>query len=251
MSCRFLVDKYSELYYDPTTLLEAVKKATEDEQVEEPPQQYQHHQPPFQLQHTISMSSPRHHTPMRERDFGLPNVHPLPIPHMGVGVGGREQSPHRPLVNYQYPSGSPAGKNMNMTMSMRGPPQGPISFPGSSSVGPPFNSNSPGQFMGESTNSPIRMGSGMGGLGGGMRGGMGGMNSMNTLGGGMGGGMNPGMNPGMGGMGGGLNMGGMPGGMGGNMGMPGGMGNMGGMGGINMRGMDMRGIRGMPDDAYH
>ena len=246
---RFLVDKYSELYYDPTSLLEAVKKATEDEQVEEPPQPYQHHQPPFQLQHNMSMSSPRHHTPMRERDFGMPNVHPHPIPHMGVGVGGREQSPHRPLVNYQYPSGSPAAKNMNMSMSMRGAPQGPMSFSGNSPVGPPFNSNSPGQFMGESTNSPIRMGSGMGGIGGGMRGGMGSMNNMNTLGGGMGGGMNPGMNPGMGGgigggnMGGGMGMGGMPGGMGGNMGMPSGM----GMGSINMRGMDMRGMH----DGYH
>ena len=236
-----MVDKYSELYYDPTSLLEAVKKATEDEQAEEPPQPFQHHQPPFQLQHNISMASPRHHTPMRERDFGMPNVHPHPIPpHMAVNVGGREQSPHRPLVNYQYPSGSP--------MNMRGLPQGPMSFPGSNSVGPPFNTNSPGQFMGESTNSPIRMGSGMGGIGGGMRGGMGSMNNMSNLGGGMGGGMNPGMNASMGGgiggnMGGGMGMGGMPGGMGGNMGMP----NMGGMGGMNMRGMDMRGMH----DAYH
>ena len=163
-----MVDKYSELYYDPTSLLEAVKKATEDEQVEEPPQQFQHHhhhQSPFQLQqqqqHNMSMSSsPRIHTPMRERDFGMPNVHPHPPipPHMGVvGLGGgREQSPHRPLANYQYPSGSPAPKNMNlnmgMGMSMRGggpppppPPQGPMSFPGtpgSNSVGPPFNTSS-------------------------------------------------------------------------------------------------------------
>ncbi|KAF8808709.1 hypothetical protein BYT27DRAFT_7163954 [Phlegmacium glaucopus] len=190
---QFLVDKYSELYYDPTPLLEAVKKETEEEQPEEAPQQHQHHQAPFQLQHNISMS-PRHHTPMRERDFGMSNIHPH-HPHMGVGVGvggGREQSPHRSMLNYPYPSGSPAGMNMNM--SMRGPPQGPISYPGSSSVGPPFNSPVSAQFMGEAANSPIRMGGGMGGMGGGMRGGMGG--GMGNLGvPGMPGGMVMGVDP--------------------------------------------------------
>jgi hypothetical protein len=77
-----LVDKYSEVYYDPTSLLEVVKKATEDEQVE----------------------NLHNRTPMQERNFGMPNIHPVPLPpRMGVEVGiVRELSPHRSMVNYQY-----------------------------------------------------------------------------------------------------------------------------------------------------
>jgi len=212
---RFLVDKYSDLYYDSTPLIEAVKKITEDENsTESLQQQHPQQQPPFQLQQP-SMASRHHtpHTPMRERDYGMSNSHS----HVG-----RDQSPHRhsgaPGGNYpQYPS-SPAG------MAMRGPPGGQGPYPGG---GPPFNP-SPSQFMGGDSMNPPRVGGGMGGmgLGGGSMGGgvMGGGMSSGMGGGmpvGMGGSMGTGIRPGMGGMGGG--MGGVMGG-GGMSGMGGGMG---------------------------
>ncbi|KAJ3507018.1 hypothetical protein NLJ89_g6541 [Agrocybe chaxingu] len=76
---QFLVDKYSDLYYDPTPLRAAVKKLTDDESSEDAPRQPQQqsssqphpghpgHQQSFQLQQP-SMPS-RHHTPSR-RDMG-------------------------------------------------------------------------------------------------------------------------------------------------------------------------------------
>ncbi|KAF8910674.1 hypothetical protein CPB84DRAFT_1958505 [Gymnopilus junonius] len=176
---QFLVDKYSELYYDPTPLLEVVRKETEAEtegeatqkqqqqqqqQQQLPPQQQphqvhtpSHHQQTFQLQQP-SMPA-RHHTPLRDRgDYSMPQ-------HMG-----RDQSPHRhpgnPGGGFPYP-GSPA------TMGMRTGPGGPYSG-GGPSGGPPFNAPS-SQFMGGDPTTPIRMGPGMGmgsPIGGGMGGGM-------------------------------------------------------------------------------
>jgi hypothetical protein len=252
---RFLVDKYSDLYYDSTPLVETVKKVTEDENGTDPQPQQQHaqQQPPFQLQQP-SMA-PRHHTPMRERDYGMSNSHS----HMG-----RDQSPHRhpgaPGGNYPPYPGSPAG------MSMRGPPGGPGSYSGG---GPPFNPSS-SQFMGgDPMNSP-RVGGGMGGMGlggggmgGGMSSGMGGGMPTGMGGGGMGTGMRPGIGGGMGGgmgvMGGG-GMGGMGGGMvpglGGGMssgmgaggGMAPGMGMGPGMSGMGQMGGGMTGGMGMVMD---
>ncbi|PPQ82628.1 hypothetical protein CVT26_001439, partial [Gymnopilus dilepis] len=196
---QFLVDKYSDLYYDPTPLLEVVRKATDDDtdtESSQKPQQHErperahipssshhtpsHHQQTFQLQQP-SMPA-RHHTPLRDRgDFGMPQ-------HMS-----RDQSPHRhpgnPGGGFPYP-GSPAA------MGMRGP-GGPFSG-GGPGGGPPFNAPS-SQFMGGDPTTPIRIGGGGMGMG-------------SPMGPGMGGGMRP---PGMsGGMGPGMGGGGM-GGMGG------------------------------------
>lgn len=126
---QFLVDKYSDLYYDSTPLQEAVKKVTEDETPEE--QVNQNQQP------TLS-----NRTPHRDRDFHMSSMHG----HMGYG--GHESSPHRhhaPPPNYPYPS-SPA-------MNVRG---GPGPYP--SSGGAPFNP--PTQYFGgEAPSTPVRMGS--------------------------------------------------------------------------------------------
>ena len=285
--CRFLVDKYSDLYYDPTLLFEAVKKVAEDEgaedlppppQIQPPPSIPQSSQHTFQIQQTASNTSTRsHHTPRRDLsgDIGMPPAHM------------REQSPHHHRPG-SFP-GSPAGINqmgMNMGMGMRGPPGGGGPYPGAGGGGPPFNPSG-NQFMQSgdlaSGGSPMRMGGGMAnmgmGMGGGMRpnlagmGGMGGMpGNMGGVGmggipmvGGMGGtGMaGPGLGGGgMGGIGGGgmMNMGGMGGNMTGNMagmgvgmggGMPGmgmGMGNMAVDMGLGMN-MSPRGMRGVPDDG--
>ncbi|KAF8968149.1 hypothetical protein BDZ97DRAFT_2073201 [Flammula alnicola] len=168
---QFLIDKYSDLYYDPTALLEAVKKVTDEENADDSAQQQQQsqqqqHQQTFQLQQP-SMPS-RHHTPLRDRDrdYGMSSAHQ----HMG-----RESSPHR------HPSSQPGNYPYSAStggMAMRGPPGG--SYPGSGpSGGPPFSSGTSPYMGGDPSNSPMRMG-GMG------------------MGGGMGGGMRPGMGGGMG-----------------------------------------------------
>ncbi len=243
---RFLVDKYSDLYYDSTLLFEAVKKATEGESGEHSTSQSQSQpQQNIQLtsqQHTFqvqqvppSMSTRSHHTPRRDLpvDYGM-----SPAVHM------RDQSPHRPTGVNPYPP-SPAGMNMNMGMNMRGPPGG-VPYPGSGGGGPPFSQ--PGnQFMGgdlTTAGSPMRMGGGSNiGMGGGLRPGMGGMPAAgmplgSSIIGGIGGSGMAGMGAhGMGGMSAPV-MGGM-GGMGAS-----GMGNMAGMGGGGMMG-GMSGMGGM------
>ncbi|PPR00896.1 hypothetical protein CVT24_000381 [Panaeolus cyanescens] len=255
---QFLVDKYSDLYYDPTPLREAVKKVTEDEDGEPNanssqrlntpshpnqvqlshsmshsshgplhPQSHGQHQP-FQLQQQPSMGS-RHHTPLRDREFPQ-GMGPGPVmqhPHMA----GRDSIPMHPprhpgpQSNFPY-AGSPSG------MGMRGGPGGAPFSPG------------PSNFMGGDGGGPqMRMGGvNMGGLGGGMRPGMGPMGgaAMGSIG--IGGGM--GM-PGMGNvMGGGMPTGNPIVSLG--MGMDHG-GNMPGMG-MPMN-MSPRGVR-LPEDNF-
>lgn len=275
MLFRFLVDKYSDLYYDSTPLFEAVKKATDDDNGDHLPSQSQSQQQQsvqqtgqqqtFQVQQVPpSISTRSHHTPRRDLpvDYGM-----SPTAHM------RDQSPHRATGVNPYPASpvgmNPMNMNMNMGMGMRGPyPGGGLPF------GQPGN-----QFMGgdlTAAGSPMRMGGGNNiGMGGGMRSGMGAMpGSMGggagmSLGGGVSGGVGgagmgaPGMS-GMGGMGvmgasGMNNMAGMMGGMGSGIGN---MSNMTGpsmgMGMMNMAvdhgglGIGMspnRAMRGVPDDG--
>jgi hypothetical protein len=202
-SVRFMVDKYSDLYYDPTSLREAVKKQLDEEKGESGDDSKDpapsHHPPlPQQLHHSNS----RHHTPRGDRDFHTPH-HP-----MGPPMHDSPIRHHPPPVNYNYPQ---TPSNMNM----RGPPPPqsiPRPFPGHGGgpPGTPFNSGPSGQFFGNEGGSPMRMNP-MGGMGM-MDHGMGGVmgNAMSPMGMGMGGGSVPmGGNP-MGGMGGGMPMGGMP-----------------------------------------
>lgn len=226
------MDQYSELFYDPTPLLEAVKKQSEVENAEEQQQQHSHHQQPHQ-------SNSRHHTPRSEREFHIPNVH-----HQ-MGPPGHDPSiqqhhrHHAPPVNYPYPS-TPT----NMNMQMRGPTPMSRPYPGGP-PGAPFNPIPPNQFYNENS-SPMRMAP-MGGIGMMDHGhNIGGHNiGGHTMGGGM---QGMGMGIGMGGSG--MGGGGMPGGMGG--------GNMGGGGMGGMPGMPMnlspeatrRVTRGMIDDSF-
>ncbi|TFK40366.1 hypothetical protein BDQ12DRAFT_680829 [Crucibulum laeve] len=138
---QFLVDKYSDLYYDPTPLQEAVRKVTEEENPEERPEQHQQQQ-----HHSMS---PRHQTPHRERgDIHMSGVHSQ----MGHGHDVSPQHHRHPMAPPGYYPGSPGGM-------MRGPP------------GP-----GPGSFYDGSVGSPMRMGMGMEpsmagmGMGGGMPG---------------------------------------------------------------------------------
>lgn len=177
---RFHVDKYSELYYDPTELQEAAKSQLESENDEEQPQKQQ---PPPQM-----------HTPHREppRDFHLSNVHHS----MGHQMHDVSPQHHRQMNhhvsqqqhNYPYP-------NTPMRGSM-GPVPSP--YPGTPG-GPPFNQVQQ-QYqsqhgLGHDTGSPMRMGMGgmnMGGMDYGQQGHMGGMGMPGGMGGG--GMMPPGMN---------------------------------------------------------
>ncbi|PFH52971.1 hypothetical protein AMATHDRAFT_1703 [Amanita thiersii Skay4041] len=241
---QFLVDEHSELYYDPTPLLEAVKKKQNEEKAEEQAAQqahvvHQHHplsmhqmqHPHQQLQHPRhesgthqefhlhQLNQSMHQTPTMQRHHGPvpggPVNFPPPFPASPVGNMGMRPPPP--------PAGSPFGGGSGGSGAMGvGPGAGPGSGGGS-----PFGGMQAGQFYGNDM-SPVRMGGMSGGMGNvnmGSIGNMGGMGSM-------------GMTGGMGGMG---NMGGM-GGLGnlGNMGGLGGMGgvgNLGGMGGMGGMGM--------------
>ena len=155
---RFLVDQYSELYYDPTPLLDAVKKQSEADSAEEQQQQQQHNQQ--QMLQQPHQSHPRHHTPRIERDFHMSNMH-----HQMGPVGHDPSQHHRqypPPVSYPYPSTPP---NMNMNMRGSAPMPGPYhGGPG----GAPFNAAPPNQFYGNEGATPMRMGplsAGIGGMG--------------------------------------------------------------------------------------
>ncbi|KAJ2924864.1 hypothetical protein H1R20_g12223, partial [Candolleomyces eurysporus] len=212
---QFLVEEFSDLYYDPTLLFEAVNKVKEEEgvggsssgandQQHQPPGLPPHHHqmqtpqhPHGPPQHHVSqynMGSPRHQTPMRggERDAfhpaqmggGQHMPEPSPLRH-GHGGGGMQG-------NFGGFPASPGG------MNMRGPP-GAGSFPVSGGVVPgqgggpggaaPFNPMQQQQqfFNAGGGNpavvSPMRMPSMGGGMGMDDHG-MGGMGGM-----GMGGGM--------------------------------------------------------------
>ncbi|KAG6820958.1 hypothetical protein H0H93_009194 [Arthromyces matolae] len=200
---RFLVDKYSDLYYDPTLLLEAVRKQTDPENAQEQPPQRQQHLPPHHSQH---QSLSRHHTPRSDREFHMAS------PHHSMGPPGHDsplhhRQHHGPPPNFPYP-GTP------QNMGMRGasiPRTYPGGHPGG---GAPFNTSN--QFFGGEGGSPMRVNP-MGGMGmmdpGHSMGGMQGMGMGASVGGGVMGG-----NIGVGGMGGAMGMGGGMGGMAGGMG---------------------------------
>lgn len=168
---RFLVEEYSDLYYDPTPLFEVVGKLKEEEgggsstdpsqsqaHLSQHPQQHQ----PLPHMNQFNMGSPRHQTPMRNdrgeflSQMGGQQVDPSPLRH-GHGAPGMQG-------NFPYP---PSPGNMGM----RGQP-GQGGFPGGGGVpGPtgPFNPMQQQQqqqqfFPGRNpAPSPIRMGS-IGGL---------------------------------------------------------------------------------------
>ncbi|KAJ7104160.1 hypothetical protein B0H15DRAFT_741387, partial [Mycena belliarum] len=184
---QFLVDEYSDLYYDSTPLFEAIKKQTDLEKAEEQQQQQQQQQ---QYQQAQQAHRERERERERERVLHLQNVQQM-------ALLDEQQSPQRQYGGQQsYPGypGSPGGMPPNMG-NMRGPYAG---------GGAPFNpGNQPGYYnngMGHPPQSPGRMG--MGGMG------PMGMESpmrMGMGGGGMGMGMAPGpdlghmgMQPGMG-----------------------------------------------------
>ncbi|KAF5381953.1 hypothetical protein D9615_004352 [Tricholomella constricta] len=179
---QFLVDKYSDLYYDPTLLLEAVKKQTDAENAEEQQQHQQQSHHPQQPHQSHS----RHHTPRSDRDFHMSNVHhPMGPPGHESPMHHRQH--HAPPVSYPYP-GTP--QNMNMNMNMRGPAPMQRPYPGGH-PGSPFNSVGQGQFFGNESASPMRMNpmAGMGMMDHGMGGHpIGGMPGMGMGGAGMGGG---------------------------------------------------------------
>ncbi|TFK75241.1 hypothetical protein BDN72DRAFT_832595 [Pluteus cervinus] len=205
---QFLVDEYSELYYDPTPLVEVVKKQTEEENPPESTQQTQ--APPLQASSSYGSGNPlpvhqlpqtphhsqihsRHQTPLRDRDFHASSIHPH-----------HPQGSSHPLASG---GGHPVGVSGEIGLGHPGMHHG-MGTPGSVAGTPQRH---PGNYSYPST--PSNMGAGgMGGMA--MGGGMG----MNMNAGGMGGGMNMGMGMNM-------NMRGTPGPF------PGGVGGMGGAGG--------------------
>lgn len=180
---RFHVDKDSDLYYNPTPLLEVIRKELEDDspdiqtQIHVP--QHGHHLPPGHpgsIPHLGQQPPPgafhpgaRHQTPMRSSDprGDFHNMPPGMHPQMVQG-GGHPHGPP-PSAQMNFPSsGFPGSSVMNMRQG----------FPGA-----PFNAGPPGQFFNnDSGASPMRGPPGhMGGMnvnvgmpGGGMAG-MGGM----------------------------------------------------------------------------
>jgi len=149
---RFHVDKHSELYYDPTVLMEAVKKQTAEAEAEEQQQQQQQH-PQHLAPQQMHQTNSRHH---QARDYHLSSAH-----HQ-MGPPGHDPSMarhHPPPVNYPYPATSAANINMRGPVPMPNRQQ----YPGAPR-GAPFNTAPPGQFYGGENASPMRMGP-MGGMG--------------------------------------------------------------------------------------
>ncbi|KAF7374927.1 hypothetical protein MSAN_00378800 [Mycena sanguinolenta] len=161
---QFLVDEYSDLYYDSTPLFEAIKKQAELENAEE---QKQHQQ--AQLQHEQAKQAHLERAREREREhqLQLQNVQQM-------AMLDHPPSPQRQYSNPAYPPyGASPGMPPNMG-NMRGPyagggapfnPGGPQ--PGYYNNGPmggPMPQQSPARMMG-GMDSPMRMGMGMGGGG--------------------------------------------------------------------------------------
>ncbi|KAF8206481.1 hypothetical protein K438DRAFT_477434 [Mycena galopus ATCC 62051] len=193
---QFLVDEYSDLYYDSTPLFEAVKKQAELENAEE---LKQHRQAQEQHEQAKAAHLERAREREREHQLQLQNVQQM-------AMLDHPPSPQRQYSSGPYPGygGSP-GMPPNMG-NMRGSP-----YAGGGAPFNPGNGPQPGYYNGP-----------MGGHGGPpqSRGMMGGMDSPMRMGMGMGGGMmgmppgpdlsHMGMQPGMMNRGGG---GGIPGGM--------------------------------------
>ncbi|KAK2463395.1 hypothetical protein APHAL10511_004481 [Amanita phalloides] len=256
---QFLVDEYSDLYYNPAPLLESIKKKVDEEKAEEQAQQAAQQQQQVQV-HQMHQQHQAQHLVRHDsghQEFLLTSVHQLNAMHStrhhGPGPG------HGPGPAGQYPYQGPPVANI----PMRPPPPPHNGSPfagggpgGGASVGAgsgaPFNPIPTNQFYGADVGgSPARMG-GMSGMG--NMGNMAGMaNTGNMAGiGNMGGMANMGNMAGIGGIGGVGNMGNMAG-MG-NMGNMGNMGSMGNMAGIanvgNLGGMPgMGGPMGMVDHA--
>ncbi|KDQ24822.1 hypothetical protein PLEOSDRAFT_52272 [Pleurotus ostreatus PC15] len=195
---QFLVDDGSDLYYDPTPILEAVKKLTEDEA----PKPHESHKP-------VGRGTPQ---PMRGDPGGreFAPQHPHGMPHDG-GVVGTPQHQRHPGVQAYPPYGVGVGMSPAGPSPMRQQPQQQqyASGPPPGGVGP-FNPVQAGQFYNQHQQhdvpSPMRgmgmgMGAGMGAVGMdqvGVHPGVPGVNPMQQ---------HPGMH---GGMGGGMGMVGMP-----------------------------------------
>ncbi|KAJ8693281.1 hypothetical protein PTI98_010517 [Pleurotus ostreatus] len=110
---RFLVDDGSDLYYDPTPILEAVKKLTEDEA----PKPHESHKP-------VGRGTPQ---PMRGDPGGreFAPQHPHGMPHDGGVVGTPQHQRHQrhPGVQAYPPYGvgvgmSPAGANHSSSSTL-------------------------------------------------------------------------------------------------------------------------------------
>ncbi|KAJ7603772.1 hypothetical protein DFH06DRAFT_1021912 [Mycena polygramma] len=210
---QFLVDEYSDLYYDSTPLFEAIKKQTDMENAEE---QKQHQQQQQQHQQAQQAHRERERERERERDLHLQNVQQMNMVH---------ESPQRPYGSGQYGGGYPSSPGMaqNMGGNMRGGPYagGGAPFNPGNVPQPGFYNNSP-MGHGPPPQSPARMGMGGMPMDSPMRMGMGGMGGGGMGMGGMG--MAPGPDLSHMGMQQGMGMntrGGMPGGMpGGMMGPP-------------------------------
>jgi len=154
---RFHVETNSDLYYNPTPLLEVVKKELEDDssdiQAELHVTQHGQHLPPGSMSHPGQQLPPgvfhpgtRHQTPMRGGDprGEFHNMPPGMHPQMVQGGG----HPHGPPSGAQmnFPSGAFPGASGAPVMNIR---QG---FPVT-----PFNAGPPGQFFSsDSGASPMR-----------------------------------------------------------------------------------------------
>ncbi|KAF9490585.1 hypothetical protein BDN71DRAFT_1399669 [Pleurotus eryngii] len=153
---QFLVDDGSDLYYDPTPILEAVKKLTEDEA----PRPHESHKP-------VGRGTPQ---PMRGDAGGREFAprHPHGMPH-DDGVLGTPQHQRHPGVQAYPPYGvgvgmSPAGQSpvrqqpQQQQQHASGPPPGGVG---------PFNPVQAGQFYNQHQQHDQHPGM-HGGMGGGM-----------------------------------------------------------------------------------
>ncbi|KAF5359091.1 hypothetical protein D9756_003479 [Leucocoprinus leucothites] len=143
---QFHVDKESDLYYNPTPLLELVKKELEDDSPDAQAQahapQHGHHLPPGHpgaMPHPGQQPPPgafhpgvRHQTPMRGGDprGEFHNLPPGMHPQMVQG-GGHPHGPPGAQMNFP-PGGFPGTPGMSMRQG----------FPGA-----PFNAGPPSQFF--------------------------------------------------------------------------------------------------------
>lgn len=164
---RFLVDEYSDLYYDSTPLFEAVKKQAELENAEE---QKQHQQAQQQHEQAKQAHLERAREREREHQLQLQNVQQMAMLDHPPSPQQRQYS-SAPYPGY---AGSP-GMPPNMG-NMRGGPYAGGGAPFTPSNGPqpgyynnsPMGGHGPPQSpagMMRGMDSPMRMGMGMGGGG--------------------------------------------------------------------------------------
>ncbi|KAF7330536.1 hypothetical protein MVEN_02493300 [Mycena venus] len=161
---QFLVDEYSDLYYDSTPLFEAIKKQAELENAEE---QKQHQQAQQQHEQAKQAHLERAREREREHQLQLQNVQQM-------AMLDHPPSPQRQYSSGPYPGYGSPGMAPNMG-NMRGPyagggaPFNPGNGPqpgyyNNSPMGGHGPPQSPARMMG-GMDSPMRMGMGMGGGG--------------------------------------------------------------------------------------